>query len=42
MPANWSASGRSPVAMPTISGSTAAPLAEIGEITLIVPIARAR
>ncbi len=42
MPAYWSASRRSPVATPTITGSTAAPLAEIGEITLIVPIASAR
>jgi hypothetical protein len=34
--------GRSPVATPTTTGMAAAPLAEIGEITLIVPIASAR
>ena len=42
IPASWSAAGDSPPATPTIRGSAAAPLAEIGEITLIVPIARAR
>ena len=42
MPAYWSAPGRSPVATPTITGSIAAPPAETGEMTLIVPIASAR
>ena len=42
IPAICSAARWSPVEMPTISGSTAAPAAEIGEITLIVPIASAR
>ena len=42
IPANWSPSGRSPVAIATITGTAAAPLAETGETTLIVPIASAR
>ena len=42
IPANCSPSGRSPVAIATITGTAAAPLAETGEMTLIVPIASAR
>ena len=41
MPTTCSAAGRSPLASPTITGTTT-PVAEIGATIDIVPIARAR
>jgi hypothetical protein len=37
-PATWTTSGRSPVAIPTVTG-IAAPVAEIGATTAIAPTA---